>query len=131
MHMASIGLNLRFHGVGTRSGARTGVGGAWQILVTAPIPNDKVQSFLCSQGVQGKGKGSCVYEPVHIKLLCGQEVSPIYDLEQVTCSSSTCPNFSTLNVTAVYARRFYEEVCQLSKAAVILRFHGHAADHGH
>lgn len=133
MHMFSIRLNLQWHGAGTRSGARTCVGGPQPILVTGPVPNDRQESLLCS-GVWEKCKGSCGYEAVPVKLLCGQEVSPIYDLEQITWCLSTCLNFSTLNATAVYTRRFYKEVCQLPKADItvlILQFHCHAVDLGH
>jgi len=105
--MASIGLNLQRRDESTRSGARTGAGGTWPILLTALIPNGKGESLLCS-GVQEKGKGHCGYEAVRVKLLCGQEVSCTYDLEQVTWSFSTCLIFSTLNVTAIYPVRFYK-----------------------
>lgn len=69
------------------------------------------------------------YETVPVKLFCGQKISPVYDLEQLTQSLPRYLNSSTLDVTAVYAGRFYQEVCQLSKAALIL--HGHAVDHVH
>lgn len=118
MHMASMGLYLQCHGAGTRSGVRTCVGGTRPMLVTAPISNGRGE---CS-GTWEKSKESYSYEAVPIKLLCGQEVSPMSDLEQVTQSLHA----STLNVTADY-----KEVCQLSKATLVLQFHGHAVVHGH
>lgn len=101
MHMASIRLILQHHGVGSRSGTWTRVGGAWPILVTALIPYDE-ESLFCVLECEGKAN-----DPGLWNCPCEAALWP-RDFPCLLLGAGhlvRCLSSSTLNVIAVYAGR--------------------------